>query len=121
MPTASYYKGLDEESKGNNQAALGYFRAAVTGRPDWFEARIALARAYLMGGNPGNAFLEANASSSLIETNEQRAALYYWRATILESLGQNQTALADWQALLALPIDDVPSEWRAVAEEKVNP
>ncbi len=121
LPTASYYKGLDEESKGNNQAALGYFRAAVTGRPGWFEARIALARAYLLGGNPGNAFLEANASSSLIETNEQRAALYYWRATILETLGQSQTALADWQALLALPADDVPSDWRAAAEEKVNP
>jgi tetratricopeptide (TPR) repeat protein len=121
LPTASYYKGLDEESKGNNQAALGYFRTAVTGRPDWFEARIALARAYLMGGNPGNAFLEANASSSLIETNEQRAALYYWRATILESLGQSGTALADWQALLALPVDDVPSDWRQAAEAKANP
>lgn len=121
LPTASYYKGLDEESKGNNQAALGYFRVAVNGRPDWFEARIALARAYLMGGNPGNAFLEANASSSLIETNEQRAALYYWRATILESLGQTETALADWRALLALPADDMPSEWRQTAEDKVNP
>lgn len=119
LPVASYYKGLDEESKGNNQAALSYFREAVSGDPDWFEAHVALARAYLHGGNPGNAFLEINGASGLIETNAQRAQLYYWRAVILDTMGQNDTALADWNSLLSLPSDDVPSEWRAQAMERV--
>lgn len=122
LPTASYYKGLDEEVNGNNNSALGYFRAAVTGRPDWFEARIALARGYMNGGNPGNGFLEINSAANLIESIEQRAAFHYWRATILDTLGQAATALADWRSLLALPADAMPPEWRQAAQERVlNP
>jgi tetratricopeptide (TPR) repeat protein len=119
-PQAAYYRGLQELVEENAQSAQGYFQVALAGMPDWFEAHIGLARANLGTGNPSGAFFEVNASSNLVETDEQRAAFFYWRATALEMLGQMQTALADWQSLLDLPAAAMPPEWRQTAEERVR-
>jgi tetratricopeptide (TPR) repeat protein len=120
-PMAAYYHGLQELANENAQSALGFFRVALVGFPDWFEARIGLAQAYLGTGNPSSAFFEVNASSNLLETDEQQAAFFYWRATALENLGQIQTALADWQSLLDMPASAMPAEWRQAAQERVQP
>ncbi len=119
-PQAAYYRGIQELAEENAPSALGYFQVALTGMPDWFEAHIGLARAQLGTGNPSGAFFEVNASSNLVETDEQRAAFFYWRAISLEALGQTQTALADWQSLLDLPASAMPAEWRQTAEERVQ-
>lgn len=119
LSRASYYRGREELAEDRLESALGYFRAAVAGEPDWFEARIALAEGLLITGFPSDAFLEVNSSSALIEDNEQRAAFFYWRARILEALGQADNALADWRSLLALPESAVPDDWRQAAEERV--
>ncbi|MEX2143626.1 MAG: tetratricopeptide repeat protein [Anaerolineales bacterium] len=120
LAEASYYLGIQAIEEGNLQAALGYFRVAVTGAPGWFEAHARLAEALLATGNPSMAFLEINTSSNLLETNEQRAMFFYWRALALEALGLSEDALADWRSLLALPADAMPSEWRQAAEERVG-
>lgn len=119
-PRAAYYRGLQELADTNAPKALDYFQIALAGFPDWFEAHIGLARAHLETGNPSGAFFEINSSSQLIETDEQRAAFFYWRATALENLGQMQTALADWHSLLDLPAAAMPPEWRQSAEERVQ-
>ncbi|MDA1329919.1 MAG: tetratricopeptide repeat protein [Chloroflexi bacterium] len=121
LPYASYYRGLDDLSSANYDNAVEFIRVAVAALPDWFEARVALAEALLKSGNAGSAFFEINSSSSLAETNLQMAAFYYWRATILMALGQPDTALPDWQNLLALPAGDVPAEWRAEAQQQIQP
>ncbi len=118
-PKAAYYRGLKDLDDENAESALGYFRIALIGYPDWFEARIGLARAYLGTGSPSNAFFEVNSSSNLVETDDQQAAFFYWRASALESLGLKQTALADWQSLLDLPAAAMPAEWRQTAEDRV--
>ncbi|MCL5429329.1 MAG: tetratricopeptide repeat protein [Chloroflexi bacterium] len=118
-PQAAYYRGLQELADEKAQSALGYFRVALASLPDWFEAHIGLAQAYLGTGNPSGAFFEINASSDLIETDEQRAAFFYWRATVLETLGQMQTALADWRSLLNLPASVMPVDWRQTADARV--
>jgi tetratricopeptide (TPR) repeat protein len=120
LAKASYYRGLAYLSEENNSAALNALRAAVTNAPTWFEARTALARAYMLGGNPNAALLEINASAPLIQSNEQRAAFHYWRAIILEALGFDDLALADWQRLLTLPEGAVPAEWRGQAQARIN-
>lgn len=116
LPRAAFYRGVQELENGQNEAALGDFRVAVIGVPDWFEARIFLAQAYLRTGNPSGAFFEINATSSLARTDEQRGLLFYWRATALEALGEPQNARPDWQSLLNLPEAAVPAEWRAEAQ-----
>jgi len=120
LPQAAFYRGQSELEAGKNQNALGDFRVAVANAPDWFEARIFLAQAYLATDNPSGAFFEINASSALATTAEQRAMLFYWRATTLEALGQAANALADWQSLLNLPAAAVPAEWRATAQERIQ-
>jgi tetratricopeptide (TPR) repeat protein len=117
---AAYYRGLAEQAGGNHQAALNFFRIAVAGEPNWFEAHIALGQEHLVDGNPSAAFFEVNTSGNLVETDAQRAAFFYWRALALEALGQTENALADWRSLLALPTSAVPPEWRAEAEERVQ-
>lgn len=119
LPEAAYHLGLAEKANENHQRALGLFRIAVIGRPEWFEARIALAEEHLATGNPSAAFLEINSSSELLETDVQRAAFFYWRALTLEALGQAENALADWRSLLNLPTAAVPAEWREIAEQRV--
>jgi tetratricopeptide (TPR) repeat protein len=119
-PQAAYYRGLQELAEENAQSALGYFRIALVGLPDWFEAHIGLAQAYLGTGNPSSAFFEVNANSNLIETDQQQAAFFYWRAKALENLGQIQTALADWQSLLELPATAMPPEWRQEAQDRIQ-
>lgn len=119
-PFAAYYRGLRELEEENPQSALGYFRVAVAGAHDFFEAHIGLSQAYLLTGNPSSAFFEINSSSALIETDEQRAAFFYWRARALEALGQDENALADWQSLLSLPAEAMPAEWRQTAEERIE-
>ena len=120
LPQAAYYRGLQEQIEGRAQSALGYFRVAVAGLPDWFEAHIALAQAILASGNPSGAFFEINSSSALIETDSQRAMLFYWRAITLDALGQAENALADWRSLLALPSEAMPAEWRQAAQERTQ-
>lgn len=120
LPQAAYYRGLHELETNQATSAVADFRVAVTNAPDWFEARIFLAAAYLATDNPSGAFFEINAGSRLAKSDEQRAMLFYWRATALEALGQNSTALADWQSLLNLPVDAVPPDWRATAQQRVQ-
>jgi tetratricopeptide (TPR) repeat protein len=120
LPQASFYRGVQELADGQDEVALSDFRAAVLGEPAWFEARIYLAQAYLATGNPSSAFFEINAGSTLVETDVQRAMLFYWRATSLEALGQPMNAMPDWQSLLNLPSTVMPAEWRATAMARLQ-
>lgn len=121
LPSASYYRGIQELEAGRAEAALSDFRVAVTGAPDWFEARVYLGRALLATGNPSAAFFEVNAGAPLAKADAQRAQLFYWRATALESLNQPTNARADWQSLLNLPSAAVPAEWRQEAQRRLQP
>ncbi|UYN92239.1 MAG: tetratricopeptide repeat protein [Anaerolineales bacterium] len=121
LPSAAYYRGIQQLEAGQNEAALSNFRVAVTGAADWFEARVYLARALLLTGNPSSAFFEVNAGAPLAKSDSQRAQLFYWRATTLEALNQRENALPDWQSLLNLPASAMPAEWRQLAQERTNP
>ncbi|MCW5838865.1 MAG: tetratricopeptide repeat protein [Anaerolineales bacterium] len=121
LPSASYYRGIQELEAGRSELALSDFRVAVSGAPDWFEARIYLGRALLATGSPSAAFFEINAAAPLAKAAAQRAQLFYWRATALETLGQPNTAKADWQSLLTLPAASMPAAWRDEAQQHLQP
>ena len=118
LPQASYYRGLAYQREGGTTAAIPLYRIAIEGEPTWFEPRIALAEALLLTGDPGSAFFEVNSSSAFAATDGQLAAFHYWRATVLEALGQPETAIPDWVSLLAFPADIVPEAWRLLAQER---
>lgn len=117
LPIANYYRALAHLQALEAIEAIELIRIAIEGDPEWFEARIALAEALLLNNDPGAAFFEANASAGLIESDEQKAALHFWRGSSLEALEQHETALGDWISLIALPIEIVPEDWRQIALE----
>lgn len=91
-----------------------------------FEAKLGLGRAYLLNDLPGDAYAALNMAYTLMDTNEQKARLYYWRAQAIEAVGERNgqtytnTTLNDWRALLALPDDVMPEEWKTIAQEHIN-
>lgn len=58
-------------------------------------------------------------AAPLASTPVEQAALYYWRATAEEAMGQKRQALQDWSALLALPASAASPEWLATARQKL--
>ena len=117
---AAYHRALIHVSKNESSPAIPLLRVALEDEEAWFEPRIALAEARLQAGDPGSAFFEVNLSAALIETDEQRASFHYWRAIALEALGEEDTALADWESLLALPEGSVQEEWLLIAQERTS-
>lgn len=116
LPQAAYFLGVRELENGEIESALPFLRSAVSTSPDWFEARITLAKALMDSGDLNEAFIEVNFGRDLTETDEELAVAHYWRAIILEALGQEESALPDWLVLFDLPADVMPPEWRQLAE-----
>lgn len=84
-----------------------------------FAANIALGRAYLAVDRAGNAYQALSEAEAFANSDADQAEVYYWRAQSLDELGEVKVALREWRALLALPQDAVPDEWRAAAEERI--
>ena len=49
-------------------------------------------------------------------SDEQKAALYYWRGMIYTELGYPSIAEENWNNLLELPPSIVPAEWWSAAQ-----
>jgi tetratricopeptide (TPR) repeat protein len=120
LAEAAYYRGLQYKSEGDNVNAVALLGRAVAEAPFWFDARVSLAQSLLATGDLDEAFFEINFSKNMIVNDEQLAAVYYWRATILTGLGQEDSALIDWNNLLELPEEAMPLEWRVLAEQEVG-
>lgn len=118
-PEARFYRGLTYIKLERWPDAAYELRVAVQTFPESFEVRIALAEAFLLNNDSGNAYLQAEQSFSLAKTDEQRAQVYYWRAKSLDEMGQLAQAKRDWEALLALPTKAVPAAWRTEARARV--
>ena len=116
-PMARLYRGLTYLELGQGPDAVYELRVAVLSLPESFEGQIGLTRAYLLAKRYGNAYLQAEQAFSLAETDEQRAQVYYWRATAQEKMGQIAGAKRDWEALLALPTESVPTAWWKEAQQ----
>ncbi len=118
--TAYLPRGLSYLELGMYEEAMSDLDRARRIYPNSFEAQLGYGRALFDSGDAGNGYLEINASASLAETDEDYAALYYWRALALEFLGHTEPAEADWEALLALPEEAVPPAWRETAIEHLE-
>ncbi|HPH95696.1 MAG TPA: tetratricopeptide repeat protein [Anaerolineaceae bacterium] len=86
-----------------------------------FELSLNLGRVFMLQGFVGDGFIQINKSEELAKTDRQFAALYYWRAKSLLTLGRNNAALEDFTRLLALPPEAVPEDWAAEAEQALLP
>ena len=119
LADAYLYRGLTELELGDGQPAVNDLVNARRFNSQSFMINLALGRALMVAGRLGEARDVLNYSQSLAKTAPDQAALYYWRAQVLESLGNLPAARADWKALFNLPEDAVPTEWQAIAKQRL--
>ena len=123
---------LDEENhealryRGLTYLELGDTRQAVT---DLFNAAqlvsyqcdyaIDLGRALWADGRLREAGVTLTAAENRAESDTQLARIYYYRAQVYEQNNYLWDAKMDYEALIALPEEAVPFEWRLFAEQRL--
>jgi len=115
---ALLYRGLAYLELGEGQAAVNDLIAARNIDRQSFLANLGLGRGLLLTSRFADAVSQFSHSEELAGDESQLAAVYYWRAQAREAAGDVRSAVSDWQALLALPPDVVPADWRAAAIEQ---
>ncbi len=117
---AYFRRGMLYLEQNDLEAALNDLNKAVQLNGRSYPARIALGRAFLLQGQDRNAYQQFASAEGLAQDDNDRAGVYYWRAQVLERIGESRVAIRDWQALLDLPENAVPAEWRTMAEERLK-
>jgi tetratricopeptide (TPR) repeat protein len=111
---------LGEGQKAVNdlsEARAALFQSANAQRePLWFAYHLALSRALLQAGRLESAEKQFNYAAEFARSNGEKAALYYWRGQAYLALDRKSLVQRDWTALLQLPAQDVPAEWRRTAQ-----
>ncbi|NTV36259.1 MAG: tetratricopeptide repeat protein, partial [Anaerolineaceae bacterium] len=126
LPDVYILRGNLYLEQGKAELSISDFDKAYEYDKKSYEAKLGLGRAYLLNDQPGDAYTSLNMAYTLMTTDEQKARLFYWRALSLEALGERNkqtytnSTLNDWRALLALPDDVVPADWKITAQDHIN-
>jgi tetratricopeptide (TPR) repeat protein len=118
---AYLYRGLINLDLNQGQDAVNDLVQARRLDNKSFEASLALGRGLFATNRLNDARGQISSSLDLAQTDEQRAQVYYYRALVLEALGNPPAARQDWQALIHLPQAAVPSDWAALARKQLEP
>ena len=102
---------------GDAQSALSDFTYALAIDPKSFDANMGRGQALMAQNQYRQAYVQFNIADAYDETDAESARLYYWRALSLEGIGDSRDAIKDWNALLALPPDAVPSDMSSEASQ----
>ena len=87
--------------------------------PDSFDIHLALIRLHLLQKRNGSALLELEKTRALAESDEQKALVYYWGASVHERRNEPEKAIEYWQLLLDLPEESMTAEMRSEAEQQL--
>ena len=121
LPQAHLVRGLSRLELGDETGVLQDLRYASQRLPASFDASLGLGRALLASGQLADARQQVSQSQELAASDAELAQVYYWRARILETIGNPRTAAEDWQALLDLPASASPQSWRQEAQGRLSP
>ncbi|MEN8240431.1 MAG: tetratricopeptide repeat protein [Chloroflexota bacterium] len=111
----SYYWGLALIDIEEYEAAADRLLVPIQRIPRWFEPYAAQAEAYYLLEEYNFAKEALEAGSDRARSDEQLAALYYWRGLIYTKLIYFGIAEDNWESLLKLPQEVVPAEWWSAA------
>jgi tetratricopeptide (TPR) repeat protein len=118
---AYLYRGLIYLDLNQGQEAVNDLVQARQLDNKSFEASLDLGRGLFATNRLNDARGQISSSLDLAQTDEQRAQVYYYRAQVLEALGNPPAARQDWQALIDLPNAAIPPEWAALARKQLAP
>jgi tetratricopeptide (TPR) repeat protein len=117
----AYEDRADSYMKINNpQSALADFISALAIDPKSFDANMGRGQALMAQNEYRLAYVQFNVADAYDKTDTESARLYYWRALSLEGIGDTHDAIKDWNALMALPPDAVPSDMSSEASQHLS-
>jgi len=102
------------------QAISSAFEARNLDR-DNYDANIYLGRLLYESESYSLALVYLNIADEQALDEEDLVDVYYYRALVLEKLGQLDASLQNWQDLISLPLAYVPDEWEYIAAAKLVP
>ncbi|MFO7623928.1 MAG: tetratricopeptide repeat protein [Anaerolineales bacterium] len=111
------FRGKTYIEMGEGQLATNELMTAMRLYPNTFDINLHLGRALLVADRPKDASRQLNSAAKLANSDEELAALYYWRALSGEASNDPLAAIKDWQSLIELPDDVVSAEWIKTANE----
>jgi len=122
---AFLYRGISLLALGEGQKAVNDLLAsrAAAGElsdQELFAIDLGLGRALLAADRLQDAFAQINSLEARAPDDESLAAVLYWRARALEAADEGRAADRDWSALLEMPVDVVPSDWRLEARSRLS-
>jgi tetratricopeptide (TPR) repeat protein len=114
------YRGLALIELEQGQKAVNDLFAAIQANTQSFQLNIDFGRALLTANRLNEALATINRAENFARTDSDNAQVFYWRAQTLEKIGNLPSAVRDWKAMLALPEEAVPEDWREMAVEHVK-
>jgi tetratricopeptide (TPR) repeat protein len=120
LANAYLYRGLIYLARGESQLAVNEINHARQLNTRSFDANLGLGRAFLANGQLKEARDQLTNSLDLATTDGQKAQVFYWRAQVLETIGNPNAALNDWQMLLKLPKAAVPQDLLTTAGQHLD-
>lgn len=118
-PTLYAIRGQIFFKEDELKKAIDDFNVSLKLEKDQFETHLALSLAYLANEQPGNAYLQLSTAEAYYINDTQHAQMLYYRAQSLELLNEISPAMKDWKALLALPDESMPAEWKTYAQSRL--
>jgi tetratricopeptide (TPR) repeat protein len=114
-----YIRGEIFLSQGEAQDAINAFADGYRMEDRNFDINLGLGRALYAAERYIDAFQQMNATENMAESDTQLAAVYYWRARILDDGGNPNVAKENYESLLNLPSEIVPEEWAKFSKERL--
>jgi Tfp pilus assembly protein PilF len=120
---AYYWRAKIHMANNEYDQAVSDYKLSVHYDATSFDAGIGLAQALIAVADNGGdakdyrtAYVDLNNMEKLVDTDQQHAVLYYYRAISLEKIDEMLGAYNDWHALVSLPQNAVTADMRATAE-----
>ena len=118
---AYLYRGLIYLKQRDTEKAIQDLSRVLKEKPGHYLAAFSLGKAYYQNGNYQDALSQFNAAEEDAASDDQRAPVYYWRATTYEKMGSPSSARPDWQRIVDLPSGMIPDDWLSQASVRLTP
>lgn len=120
-PDLYLIRALIERELGNLKAGINNLLQARSLDKLDFEVHLTLGRFLFEDKNLFASLVYLNISEVLAFTDAELAQVFFWRAQVLEAYNRFDESILNWEALLNLPLEDVPDEWEEIAAIAILP
>jgi len=104
-------RGFTYLELGEGQLAVNDLFLARNFDRESFKASLGLARALALSERYDDAMSQFSNSESLSATLFEQGEVYYWRAKTAILMNDDRSAAQDFEALMELDVDEIPTEW----------